>query len=266
LVLHHRLHSQEVLVVSHLGSRTRLQLKVRAEGSPSARIQRQLRAQAAGFHSPKQSLRIIRSPLGFHLVNPQRTASLRLPPDSRLINRAQKRPTQRRLGSPLRHPNKSNTRRVLHSGRQYRILHARPHPQGFPLDNLSRSNRPAPLRSRLIPLQAARDLALHLPAPRLEYSRWRQRRRPHSNSQGPPVHRRSSLRQIRSGLVRGLCKPRLLLHSRVSRSTLREEGNRHQVDHSEQAHRRRQRRALAEMLFSQWVPLRRSQHHHPGPV
>lgn len=231
-----------------------------------ARIQRHLRAQVAGSRSPQQSLRIMRRPLGFYLANPQQTASLRLPPDLRLINRAPKQPTQRRLGSPSRHPNKSNTQRVLHSGRQYRILHACPHPPDSLLDKLSRSNQQAPPRSRLILLQAARHLVLHPPALHLERSRWRQRRRRHSNSQGPPVHRRSNLRPIRLGLVRGLRNPRLLPYSRVSRLTLREERSRHRLDHSEQPHRRPQRRVLAGMLFSQWGPLRSSQRHQPGPV
>ena len=216
---HHHPHSGGILgAASHLDSRTRSQTKVRVEGFPLVRIRRHLKAQVGDFHSPQQSLQRMRRLLGSHLANPRQIASLRLPLDSRLINRVQKQPTQHPLGSLSRHPSQSNTRRVLRSDRHYPNLRVHLLPPGLLLDRLSSpSNQQILLRSRLVLPQVVGDLDLRLPVLRLVHSRWHLRRLRRSHLQGPQVHHHNNLRRIHLGLVRAHRNLRLLLRSRVSR-------------------------------------------------
>src|SRR5216683_3800715 len=229
---HHLPRSEEIWgVASHLDSRIRLQAKVRTEGSTLTQIQRHRKAQMEDFHLLHQSLRKLLR-LGSHSANPRRIATLHPPPDLLSANQDLKQQTQHLLGSPSRHRNQSNIRRVLRSDRHYLNLPARLLRLGSVLDKRSLSNRRPLLRSRLALPQVAGHLDLHLPVLHLAHSSWHLRRLRHSHLQDPPVHQRNNLRQIRSGLVRGVGNPRRLPYSKASRLTLGEARRRRRQDHS----------------------------------
>lgn len=197
-------------------------------------------------------------PLGPHLASLRQMPSRRLPRDFRLANRVRKLLMHRLPDSRSRHPSKSNTRLVSRLDRHYLNLPARLL-QGLILGTLHLNNQQLTHRLDLILLQAAGHLDLHLPVPRLAHSRWHLHRLRPFLLQDPQVPHRNSLRQIHSGSVRARGNPRLLLYSRALRLTIVEHLRRRR-DNLEHPRLKCRHRAP----FSQWVPHRRRQHHHPG--
>jgi hypothetical protein len=179
----------------------------------------------------------------------------RLPLDFRLANRVRKLLMHRPRDSLSRHPSQSNIRRVSRLDRHYLKPPAHLLP-GLLLETLHLSNRHLTLRSRLILLQAAGHLDLHLPVPRSVHSHWDLHRLRPFLLQDPQVPHRNSLRQIRSGSVRAPGNPHLLLYSKASRLTMGERLRRRR-DNLEHPRPRYRRRAVVVMSFSRWVPHRR---------
>jgi hypothetical protein len=171
---------------------------------------------------------------------------------------------QRLRDSLSRHPSQFNTRRVSRLDRHYLNPRARLLP-GLLSETLHLSNRQLTLRSRLILLQAVGHLDLHLPVLRLVRSRWHLHRLHPFLLQDPQVRHRNSLRQIRSGSVRALGNPRLLLYSRASRLTMGERLRRRRGN-LEHPHLRYRRRTVVVAPFSRWVRHRRRQRRYPGNV
>ena len=266
---HHPLRLEEIRgAASHLDSRIRLQVKVRAETSPLVRIPKLPRARVEAFRLLHQSLQRIHHLLGSLSVNPRQLASLHPPPDLRSANRDLKQLTQHLPVSPSRHRSQFNTRPVLRSDRHRQNLRDRLLPLVSDLDKPSLSNLQPQLRSRLALPQAAGHLDLHPPVLHLAHSNWHPGRRRRSPPlEGPPAHRLNSPRQIHSGLVRRLGNPRRLPYSKVSRLTLGEARRRRRRHRLEHPHRRPLGREIAEVPCSRWAPKRRRQyHHHPGPA
>jgi hypothetical protein len=203
--------------------------------------------------------------LGSNSVNPQQIASLPLPAVLHLANLVPRRLKQHLLDSPSSHPNKSNTRRVLHSGRQRLNQHARPR-VGLLLDKLKLSNCQPLLHLHSDHPQAAVHSDPRLQVLLLAHSRWHLHRLHRLASEDPQVHHHNSLRQIRSGLVRAQGSPRLLPYSKVSGLILPEARLRRQRYHLVHLHRRPQQRAIVEVPFSRWELRRRRRRNHQVSV
>jgi len=128
-VLHRRLHSQGALAASHLGSRTRLSSQGTSGGFAFGTNTKATEGSSSGSHSLQQSPQIMRRPLVFIWPTPSGQQAFAFP---WICVAGPKTADATSSGFSFKAPEQiQHSTMFLHSGRQYRILHVRPHPPDF---------------------------------------------------------------------------------------------------------------------------------------